>query len=146
MMFSSNQILEISGLLEPNYIESALKFALHLSGEDEHLSKEEQARGCLLTYQIASTGSYCIGWGYEHVPEGWERFSFDFDYEIVSRLIKQQLEKQDTTNGFEHGDGTNKKGFLMKVINKSMSAESRGIKNPFYGIVEFEPYYCYYAK
>lgn len=146
MMFSSNQILEISGLLEPEYIENALKFALHLSGEDERLSKDEQARGCLLVYQITPSGSYCIGWGFEHVPDGWERFSFDFDYEIVSRIIKQQLEKYDAISGFEYGDGTNRKGFLMKVIGNEMDAEKRGIKNPFYGIVEFEPYSCYFAK
>lgn len=146
MMFSSNQILEISGLLKPEYIENALKFALHLAGEDEHISKAEQDRGCLLTYQITSSGSYCIGWGFKQVPEGWERFSFDFDYEIVARLIKQQLEKYDAINEFEGGDGITQKGFLMKIINHNMETKNRGIKNSFYGIVEFEPYVCYFAK
>lgn len=146
MMFSSNQELKVSGPLQTEYIESALNFALHYSGQDKHLSKAEQERGCLIVYQITNRGSYCIGWGFEEVPEGWERFSFDFDVEIVSRLIKQQIEKCDLANDYEGFDGSAHKGFIMCDMSHSFDAEERGITNPFYGIVEFAPFYCYYAK
>ena len=134
MMFSSNQKLVVSGPLEIEYIESAINFALHYSGQDEHLSKEEQKRGCLMVYQITERGSYCIGWGFEEVPNGWERFSFDFDVEIVARIVKQQLEKCEIENKFKDFDGSTSKGFLMRDIANYWESEERGIKNPFYGL------------
>ena len=49
MMFSSNQILEVSGRLsDQNELESALEFALKYSGEAKNMRQEEIDRGCKL--------------------------------------------------------------------------------------------------
>ena len=72
MMFSSNQILEVSGSLSnQNELESALEFALKYSGYDKNMSQEEIDRGCKLLYQITEDGKYWIGWGFEDVPDVW---------------------------------------------------------------------------
>ena len=146
MMFSSNQKLEVSGPLEIEYIQSVLDFVLRYSGQGSHISKEEKERGCLMTFQTTETGSYCIGWGFKKLPDGWEEYQFDFDVPIVSRIIKQHIEKCDCYNPFSGYDGTSKKGFIMRNIEGGYAADERGIKNPFYGIVEFAPYTVYYAK
>lgn len=141
-MFSSNQILEISGSLLQ--LKSCLDFALKLSGEDRYMIQSEIDRGCKLVYQITEDGKYCIGWGFEEVPKGWSEYPFKFDTEIVSKIIIQHIENFPVEYGGY--DGSYDKGFKMKEISNSFSEEKNGIKNPFYGIVYFEPYTCFYAK
>ena len=144
-MFSSNQILEVSGSLSNwHELESALEFALKYSGNSKNMTQEEIDRGCKLLYQITEDGKYCIGWGFKEVPNGWIEYPFRFDIDIVSRIIHQHLEKFPIVNG--GGDGAYEKGFIMKCIETSMSSEKNGIKNPFYGIVYFKPYTCFYSK
>lgn len=144
-MFSSNQVLEISGSLsDSNELEAALEFALKYSGEDNNLSQEEIDRGCKLVYQITEDGRYCIGWGFEDVPKGWTEYPFKFDVAIVSIVIRKHLE----TFPIERKifDGAYEKGFIMKCIDESLASENDGIKSPFYGIVYFKPYTCFYSK
>ena len=74
-MFSSNQIFKISG--EMNQLSRALQFALEYS--EELLTPERKARGCKLVYQISSENKFCIGWGYETIPDGWQDFPFEFN-------------------------------------------------------------------
>lgn len=144
-MFSSNQILEISGSLSHrNELECALEFALKYSGKSKNMEKKEIDRGCKLLYQITKDGKYCIGWGFQDVPNGWNEYPFIFDIEIVSKIIHQHLEAFSIIKG--DYDGAYEKGFVMKCIETSMSSEKNGIKNPFYGIIYFEPYVCFYAK
>ena len=144
-MFSSNQILEISGNLSlPNELESALEFALKYSGEDKNMSQEEIDRGCKLVYQITEDGKYCIGWGFESVPKGWLEYPFKFDVAIVSQIIRKHLE--DFPIKREIFDGTYEKGFIMKSFGTCTAMEKDGIKEPFYCIVYFEPFSCFYAK
>lgn len=146
MMFSSNQILEISGSLShSDELETALEFALKYSGEARHMKQEEIDRGCKLLYQITEDGKYCIGWGYKNVPEGWQEYPFRFQIDIVSKIIRQHLESfsEEEENCYE---GSYRKGFVMKCIEEDMSDERAGIKNPFYCIVYFEHYTCFYSK
>ena len=144
-MFSSNQVLEVSGsLAHPNELEAALEFALKFSGKAKNMTQKEIDRGCKLLYQITEDGKYCIGWGYQKVPEGWNEYPFRFDIEIVSRIICQHLEQVPLEEDGE--DGSFEQGFIMKCIEQSMASEQNGIKAPFYGIVYFEPYTCFYAK
>ena len=133
-MFSSNQILEISGCLnDDKQLESALEFAIKYSDIQDKL----------LVYQITDDGRYCVGWRFaEYEPErGWKEYSFTPDIQIIKLIIKQYLEKQE----IKHNDanGTYEKGFLMKNIDENLS---EGIVNPFYGIVSFEPYTCFYHR
>ena len=146
MMFSSNQILEISGnLSDLDELESALMFALKYSGNDKNMEQEEINRGCKLVYQITENGKYCIGWGFQNVPDGWNEYPFKFEIDIVSRIIRQHLESISKVEK-DCYDGSYHKGFVMKCIEESMSSEMEGIKKPFYGIVYFKPYTCFYSK
>lgn len=142
MMFSSNQILEVSGdLSHLGELEDALEFALKYSGQDELLSKAKIDRGCKLVYQITKGGKYCIGWGFEEVPSGWSEYSFKLDIKIIGSIIRQHIE------GFSVKEGTRKgsyyEGFIMRCPHDKDFEE---IENSFYCIVYFEPYTCFYAQ
>lgn len=140
MMFSSNQVFEISGSM--NQLPIALQFALDYSDRARAITPREIERGCKLVYQIAKDGKYCIGWAFKDIQEGWQEYPFDFDVEIVARIIAQYLGKLETPNsGYEWADGSTDPGFLMKVISCDDN-----IKNSFYGIVSFEKFNCFYAK
>lgn len=143
MMFASNQKLKISGCLEhQGELFEALTFALKFSGELECFARNDRPATCV--YQITDDGRYCIGWAFEGIKEGWKEFGFDFDLDIISEIITKYLRKQEKEVGIP--DGAYHKGFLMKVIKETMADEKDGIKNPFYGIVSFEPYTCFYSK
>lgn len=135
-MFSSNQVLEISG--EFYQLQAALDFAIG------YYEKEEKD----LVFQITENGKYCIGWKPNDYPiEGWENFQFDFDTEIVSKIIIQFLKKQKfKDNHYDYFDGGTNEGFLLKAIPQTFSDEENGIKDPFYGIVSIEPFVNYYSK
>ena len=140
MMFSSNQVFEISGSMDQ--LQAALQFALDYSGHAKDMTQREIARGCKLVYQITKDGKYCIGWSFNGAADGWNEYPFDFDVEIVARIIAQYLGKLETPNsGYEWADGSTDPGFLMKVISCDDN-----IKNSFYGIVSFEIFNCFYAK
>ena len=142
-MFSSNQILEVSGSLSHSgELYSALEFALKASGNLNGFTRTNKPSTCV--YQITEDGRYCIGWAYDGIPNGWKEFQFDFDINIISQIIVKHLEKQEIERDI--WDGSYDKGFLMKVIENYMSDEHNGIKNPFYGIVEFRPHICFYSK
>lgn len=84
-MFSSNQILEVSGSLSNEHeLENALEFALKCSGNYKNMEKSEIDRGCKLLYQITEDGKYCIGWGFKDVPDGWIEYPFRFDIDRKS--------------------------------------------------------------
>ena len=135
-MFSSNQEFSVSGSM--SQLASALEFAINY---DETSPQN-------LVYQTTEDGKFCIGWASDGKPEnGWNKFQFDFDYEIVSRIIVQFLNKQKTEGSpYDYFDGGTDKGFLMKSIPDLFSDEYNGIKHPFYGIVSFEPFINFYAK
>ena len=142
-MFSSNQIFQISGTYRQ--IESALRFAMDYSDYSKHLNGPKNPNGFKFVWQIAEDCRYCIGWNFEDVVPGWNEFQFDFDISIVAKVIEQQLRKSEM-NGYENCDGETEPGFLMKCIPESFSDDLFGIKNPFYGIVSFEPYMVYFSK
>lgn len=140
-MFSSNQILEVSGdLSHGNDLYNALEFALKTSDYD--FTKPNIKSKCV--YQITEDGRYCIGWAYKTVKKGWSEFQFDFDLSIISQIISQYLSKQKVAEDI--WDGGYNKGFIMKAIPESMGDEYNGIKNPYYAIVEFKPYTCFYSE
>lgn len=147
MMFSSNQVLEISGCLDHNgELFSALEFALKFSGNLSSFNNETKAN-IKCVYQITQDGRYCIGIAYGTPKDGWNEYQFDFDISIISQIITQFLKKHSIKASCpNYGDGAYAEGFIMKVIPESMASESNGIKNPFYGIVEFSPYTCFYSK
>lgn len=136
-MFSSNQVLEVSGDLEHrDDLQNALEFALKASGHNKPKSN--------IVYQITEDGRYCLGWAFLDIPDGWHEYPFEFDVEITAKIIAKHLNKQSIR--YSGYDGSHNKGFLMKVIEESMASEDGGIKNPFYGIVEFSPFTCFYSK
>ena len=143
MMFSSNQILEVSGSLHhAEELYNALEFALKMSGNINYFTRKDKPSKCV--YQITEDGRYCIGWAYEKIEKGWNEFPFEFDLSIISQIIVKHLQKQETKRDI--WDGSYEKGFLMKYVEDDFSDETNGIKKPFYAIVEFCPYTCFYAK
>ncbi len=143
MMFSSNQILQVSGSL--NHTEelyTALEFALKISGKINSFTRKDRPSKCV--YQITEDGRYCIGWAYEKIEKGWSEFPFEFDLSIISQIIVKHLQKQEMQR--DMWDGSYEKGFLMKYVEDDFLDETNGIKEPFYAIVEFCPYTCFYAK
>lgn len=144
MIFASNQILEVSGSLYSSELKEALRFALKFSGNDKNMKQEEIDRGCKLVYQITENEKYCIGWGFKKIPTGWSEYPFKFSVNKVSKIIVNYLEEYPITRDI--WDGSYEKGFLMKCIDESLSQEKSGIKSPFYGIVYFVPYTCFYSK
>lgn len=148
MMFSSNQIFQISGCIEhKDELKSALEFALKFSGELELFTRHEDPTK--LVYQILEDGSYCVGWHFPkyELKEGWNEFPFDFDLDIVSKIIIQHINKSPMPLIEEMGyDGSCEKGFIMNNIERGFDSYEIGIKKPEYGIVRFKPYTCYYAK
>ena len=143
-MFSSNQILKISGCLEhSDDLYNALEFALKATGDLTRFSHETKA-DVKCVYQITDDGKYCIGKSYGEPEEGWEEFPFDFDLNIISQIITKHLSKQEIKDG--GCDGSYEKGFIMTAIEMSFADEKDGIKDPYYGIVKFEPFTCFYHK
>ena len=65
--------------------------------------------------------------------------------DIISKIITQFLEKKEFPD-IEYWDGSYENGFIMTNIDEDFNSEEAGIKNPFYGIVIFKPYTCFYAK
>lgn len=143
MIFSSNQILQISGCLDhKNELEKALEFAISFDGYDVAFTKEGYDRGCRLSYQITKDGKYCIGWG--DTEDGWTEYQFRPSVTILSEIIRQHLEDFPVEDyGY---DGSYDKGFLIKAIDETMADEWENIKKPFYGIISIEPYTCFYSK
>ena len=132
-MFSSNQKLEISG--DYNQLKSALEFAIKYDGTDPNN----------LCYQTTDDGKYCLGWFCDKPSSGWEKFQFDFDIDIVSKIIIQFLSKQKQEE-IPIFDGGTDEGFIMEAISETFSDFRNGIRNPFYGIVCFKPFTCFYSK
>ena len=144
-MFSSNHILTVTGCLKhSDDLYNALEFGLKSSDWLKGFMKKDRSTKCV--YQIVNN-TYCIGWhnpNYE-LEEGWNEFPFEFDLEIITKIISQFLEKQEFSN-IEYWDGSYEKGFVMTNIDEDFNSEEAGIKKPFYGIVQFKPYTCFFAK
>lgn len=137
-MFSSNQIIKISGELRKEDILNALKFAMKAYGEEPFTRNEKPVA---ITYQETNDGKYCLGFGER---EGWKNFPFSYNLEIIAEIIIDRLSNQ-KINDFGY-DGSYHKGFIMENIEQSFSHEENGIINPFFGIVSFKPFTCFYAK
>ena len=140
-MFSSNQILCISGdIHHENDLKNALQFALEKYG-DYSLMKQGKVQ-CV--YQITEDNKYCLGWASEQPKSGWNTYPFDFDIDIIAKIIQQYIEKQEIERDI--WDGHYSKGFLLESIRESLNKRYDRIENPFYGIITIKPYTCFYSK
>lgn len=142
-MFSSNQTLEISGdLYHENDLRNAIEYTLKKSGWYECFMRENDRVKC--AYQTTEYGGFCLGRGSFRGKEEecWTDFQFDFDIDIIAKIVEQHLKKQDIPNEFYGGDGSTSKGFLIKQIDY----QADGVKNHHEGIIIIYPYCCYYAK
>lgn len=144
-MFSSNQIFEMSGSLSSmEQLKAAFEFALLYSGNADKI-RQEKDRDFKILYQITPDGKYCIGWGNENtVPKGWTEYPSEFNVDNICKDIKSHLEGFPFEEGM--AEGAYDRGFIMKCINEYMGCEYDGIKNPFYGIVYFQQFTCYYSR
>jgi len=141
-MFSSNQILKISGPLDKEYISKSLEFALQCSGDYTNFIRTENPAKCV--YQITEDNVLCIGWAWDKLGAGWNNFPFNFNIDILTEIVINHLSKQEIKDS--GWDGSYEKGFVMAAIERSFADEKDGIKDPYYGIIKFEPFTCFYAK
>lgn len=146
MMFSSNQVLEISGSMRQ--LEAAIEFAMMYSGRAECFTRHEKPSKCV--YQITYDGRYCIGWSLhdrDAPPDGWSEYPFDYDPKIISAVVQQWLEKApkpiDEHEGF---DGSHRIGFLLRECSGNRWKDWGGIKNGLHCIITLRPFWCFYAK
>jgi len=143
-MFSSNQILSISGNIDKEcYLKSALDFAVRYEylDEIEEGNYDFRVSNSLSTiYQITEKGKYCIGFSNAtaDAPEGWQKYSFKYDSDIISRIIIQYLKEFQIEYG--EGDGY-RKGFLMRTIESTKDYDDlHDINNYKFCLVYFTPY------
>ena len=137
MMFSSNQVLSVSGELDIKYIKHCLSFALQLAGYDYDNSTS------IFTWQITKDGRYCIGWASGSIPNGWNTYNFEFDIDKISEIILNHMKK---TDSYKANNCAACSGFVMDVIPETLAEQENGIIKPFYGLVSFVPYLCIYSK
>lgn len=159
-MYSSNQTLMLSGDLEDKDLKNAFELALRCSDTDI------TAKDIQVIFQITEDGRMCIGTVGEsdQIPAGWKKFLYNLNrdsipsntptdwhnyfYELIvgqiCESIKMHLEEFKLKKG--KAEGTYVRGFLMEGINDCMDSENNGITNPYYGLVSFAPYTCFYAQ
>lgn len=145
MMFSSNQVFEISG--DMKQLETAIEFSMRYSGQEPCFTRNDKPAKCV--YQITDDNRYCIGWALhgETPPDGWSEYPFDYDPKIISAIVCQWLEKVpkpiDEHEGF---DGAHRIGFLLQESGGNRWKDLEGIKNGFHCIITLKPFWCFYAK
>ena len=134
-MFSSNQVLKISGNIVTSDLSKALVFVL------DYFNMGERK----LAYQITEDGDYCLGWyTYEGYPEdGWTAFPFEFEPDVNALIIRDHLKDQILDLDGFNGE-TIQEGFLIRSIRDLSYNDLDKIRNNFYGIVIITPYTLYY--
>lgn len=137
MMFSSNQILSVSGELDIQYIKHCLSFALELANYDYHSPQST------CTWQIAEDGRYCIGWASGNIPNGWNTYDFGFNIDKISEIV---LEHMRSIDPYKANNCAACSGFVMDIIPETLSEKENGIIKPFYGLVSFKSYLCEFSK
>ena len=145
MMFSSNQVLEISG--DMRQLEAAVEFAMRYSGQNECFTRREKPAKCV--YQVSDDGRYCIGWALrdEELPDGWSEYPFDYDPKIIGAVVQQWIEKEPRPFDENAGwDGSHHIGFLLQESGGSRWKEQEQIKNGWRCIITIRPFWCLYAK
>lgn len=148
-MFHSNQKLEIS--CEERDLAKAIDFAMDLSGYKARFADRD--RPLSVIYQETPSGLYLIGSSLtagahgRKLDEGWSEYPFDYDPEILARVVSQWAAKQ--TPPFDpsaQGDGSSRPGILCRAA-KGMDYDARKmIKNPHHAILAFSPCTCFYHK
>lgn len=121
-MFSSNQLLDISGDLNESKLKSVLDFVVSVYGGEPN------------AYQITDDKRFVLGYIYKDT-EGWEKFQFDYDNVILSRIIYNHLNEGEIEYG--DWDGGYHKGFRVKAVEESMAGERKGIKIRFMALLKF---------
>ena len=107
MMFSSNQVLSVSGELDIKYIKHCLSFALQLAGYDYNSPTS------ICTWQITEDGRYCIGWASGSIPNGWNTYDFAFDVDTISEIIYNHMS---TVDPYKANNCAACSGFIMDVV------------------------------
>lgn len=147
-MFSSNQVLSISGGHEDE-LNKALEFALTYTDDYSHgRFKSKKAR---FLYQTSSAGEYLIriGYGDDRTWEnGWKEYDFDFDVDIIAKIIMGFLVKQDYPPYGAFGDGSLHKGFIIRSAEELWDERSRTISDDILRETDLviSPYWAFYHK
>ena len=160
-MFSSNQILEISGEIhDTKALEKAIDYAFSLeNGKMKPFQK--------VIVQQTAHGAYCLGTYFEKIVYGIlaDRVGAvkscliylgitiaaclmlmtltKIPAGIIAAVVKQFLDQQTVFEG--PYDGSYEKGFLLKAVNDDDYSNDE-ILNPQYAICSIWPFTNFYAK
>ena len=147
-MFSGNQILDVSGDLKQ--LKITLDFAVRLSGMHDCLTRMD--RPCVLYFQEKGN-IYLLKLGHikddakHEIPEGYKEYPFDYDIEIVSRIIEQWLKKDAApSNGYEGCDGAHDKGFRLRSFWNLPEESRKQFPDGPHTAIAIERYKNYYGK
>lgn len=125
-MFSSNQILDIA--CEPRDLAQVIRFAVGLYGDEKFTRSDGRMR---MAFSEPVPCVYALGTGsmrpYETGPnkgwagklgKGWTDFPFDYDPEIVAKIVTQWLEShQPDPYGRPCTDGSAHPGLRIRSLH-----------------------------
>ena len=110
------------------------------------MTKGEKERGCKTVYQISEDGRYfCVGWGFEEIPPGWNDFDPTFTYKRAAVKIEEFLKNFEGLGDHDiFKDSIQETGFLAECIGEE--PDYGNIENSYHGIVKFSPYSVLYQR
>ena len=141
-MFSSNQVLQISGELKEDILTNAIDYAMQYSDYKESFLSDDS--NIIPSFRIFND-KYYIGYTFKKDNDRndpWQKYPFDYDSAIISKIVIQYLEKLDSYNMNLGLDGSSYKGFLLRAIND----QSACFHKSYRAIISIEPFVQYYAK
>lgn len=122
-MFSSNQVIKISGELNPTAIANVLKFIK---------SAYNEKWNC---FKIAEDGTFILGNIYDLDKEDWEKFQFEYDDQTLGMIICNHLRGlKYHDDGWDFFDGSTYEGFICEDIEMTWAT------------IQFKPFTTFYAK
>lgn len=156
-MYSSNQRLDIT--CDFKQFPATLDFVVRLSGDHECLTRQNQR--VKLAFRTTDNGLYFLALG--SMPanptrpgsgikckEGWTDFPFDYDPEIVARIIQQWAEAQPEVE-CEDTDGSIERGIRIFHPNSLPAEDIRELLrnyniNLLHVLAIFKPFMLTYDK
>lgn len=151
MIFASNQKFSVSGMNTPENIAAVLDFGIRLSGHHDIFTRKENR--ILPAFLDTGSGMYVIGHGrkkdvWNEQPVKWQSFPFDYDPDILARVVSQWLNGQPRPfSEYEGADGLLETGFLCQSVSELNYDEREQLGSDWYnGILCFRPFANFYAK
>ena len=136
-MYSSNQIIMVS--CDDSQLKIAIKFYFQMKGVTEWKQRK-------ISYQIIPGGKIAIGWYFDELPTGWEKFPVgEPSIDLIAATITDYLKGYPPKCSYT-GDGSTHDGFLLETIEDWTYEQESDIYCSYYTIFVASSYSNYYAK